>query len=42
MVVTVARFGARPGLTRISERRSESSIVISSAARCSIGSMSSA
>jgi hypothetical protein len=30
--VTVARLGARPGLTRTSERRSESSIVINSTA----------
>jgi len=35
MVVTVARRGARPGLTRISERRSLSFIVTSSAERFS-------
>ena len=42
IVLTVARLGARPGFTRISERRSESSMVISSTARCRIGSISSA
>ena len=41
MVETVARLGARPGLTSTSERRSESSIVINSTAWFKIGSMSS-
>ncbi len=40
MVETEARLGARPGLTRMSERRSLSSMVISRAARWSSGSMS--
>jgi len=40
IVLTVARLGDRPGLTRMSERRSESSIVTSSAARNRIGSIS--
>jgi hypothetical protein len=33
MVETDARRGARPGLTRISERRSDDCVVISSAER---------
>jgi hypothetical protein len=41
MVDTEARLGASPGLTRITERRSESSIVTNSTALCRIGSMSS-
>jgi hypothetical protein len=41
MVLTVARRGDRPGLTRMSERRSESSIVTNSTARYKIGSISS-
>ena len=40
IVLTVARRGDRPGLTRISERRSESSMVTSCAARSRIGAMS--
>jgi hypothetical protein len=40
MVLTVARRGDNPGLTRMSERRSESSIVTNSAARNRVGSMS--
>ncbi len=40
MVETEARLGARPGLTRISERRSEDLVLMSSAERCSSGSMS--
>ena len=40
MVETVAFVGARPGLTRISERRSESAIETSSAERRSSGSIS--
>ena len=42
MVLTVARLGARPGFTKISERRSESSIVTNWTARSRIGSISSA
>ncbi len=40
IVLTVARFGARPGLTSTSERRSEVSVRISSAERRSSGSIS--
>src|SRR5690348_6802969 len=41
IVVTVARRGARPGLTRISERRSDSTVVTSFAALTSVGSITS-